>query len=92
MTAMMRALRAHDLIGPPGLWVEEIPVPARPDEDAVRIDVHAAGMGFVDTLITRGKYQVRQDPPFVLKWRWPGLSPMHRTVRVYGSGSGSSGR
>jgi NADPH2:quinone reductase len=65
MTATMRALRAHALIGPPGLWVEEIPVPARPDEDAVRIDVHAAGVGFVDTLVTRGKYQVRQDPPFV---------------------------
>ncbi len=65
MTATMRALRAHALNGPPGLWVEEIPVPARPDEDAVRIDVHAAGVGFVDTLVTRGKYQVRQDPPFV---------------------------
>ena len=65
MTATMRALRAHDLIGPPGLWVDETPIPPRPDEDAVRIDVHAAGIGFVDTLVTRGKYQVRQDPPFI---------------------------
>ena len=65
MTATMRALRAHDLTGPPGLWVDEMPIPPRPDENAVRIDVHAAGVGFVDTLVTRGKYQVRQDPPFV---------------------------
>ena len=64
MTATMRALRAHDLTGPPGLWVDEIPIPPRPDQDAVRIDVHAAGIGFVDTLVTRGKYQVRQEPPF----------------------------
>jgi NADPH2:quinone reductase len=61
----MRALRAHGLIGRPSSWVDEIPVPARPAEDAVRIDVHAAGVGFVDTPATRGKYQVRQDPPFV---------------------------
>jgi NADPH2:quinone reductase len=64
MTATMRALRAHDLTGPPGLWVEQIPTPAPPDQDAVRIDVHAAGVGFVDTLVTRGLYQVRQEPPF----------------------------
>ena len=30
----------------------------------VRIAVHAAGIGFVDTLVTRGLYQVRQEPPF----------------------------
>jgi hypothetical protein len=57
----MRALRAHDLTGPPGLWVDEIAIPQRPDENAVRIEVHAAGIGFVDTLVTRGKYQVRQE-------------------------------
>ena len=61
----MRALRAHDLKGPQSLRVDEIAVPPRPDENAVRIDVHAAGVGFVDTLVTRGKYQIRQDPPFV---------------------------
>ena len=60
----MRALRAHDLTGPPGLWVDDTPIPVRPDQDAVRIAVHAAGIGFVDTLVTRGKYQVRREPPF----------------------------
>ncbi len=65
MTATMRALRAHDLSGPPGLWVDDTSIPGRPGQAAVRIDVHAAGIGFVDTLVTRGKYQVRQEPPFI---------------------------
>ena len=64
----MRALRAHDLGGPTGLRIDQVPVPGRPDPQAVRIDVHAAGLGFVDTLVIRGKYQVRQSPPFT-----PGL-------------------
>jgi NADPH2:quinone reductase len=59
----MRALRAHSLDGPSALSLDEIPDPA-PFEDAVRIAVHAAGIGFVDTLVTRGLYQVRQQPPF----------------------------
>jgi NADPH:quinone reductase-like Zn-dependent oxidoreductase len=54
MAWTMRTLRAHGLIGPAGVCVDEIPVPWRPDEDALRIDVHAAGVGFVDTLVTRG--------------------------------------
>jgi len=61
----MRALRAHDLIGPPGLWVDETPIPPQADQNAVRIGVHAAGIGFVDTLVTRGKYQIRQKPPYI---------------------------
>ena len=84
MTATMRALRAHDLTGPPGLSVDEIPRPPRPDEDAVRIDVHAAGIGFVDTLVTRGKYQVRQEPPFT-----PGME-VAGVVQWAPSGSGFS--
>ncbi len=61
----MRALRAHDLDGPHRhCGSTRSPIPPRPDEDAVRIDVHAAGIGFVDTLVTRGQYQVRQEPPF----------------------------
>ena len=92
MAATMRALRAHGLIGPPGLWVDEIKVPTRPAEDAVRIDVHAAGVGFVDTLVTRGKYQVRQEPPFVPGMEVAGVvadapegSGLHVGQRVIGS-------
>ncbi|MGS0684471.1 NADPH:quinone oxidoreductase family protein [Nakamurella sp. GG22] len=61
----MRALRVHDLMGPPGLWVDQTPIPPRPDQTAVRIAVDAAGIGFVDTLVARGKYQVRQEPPYI---------------------------
>ena len=64
----MRALRVHELAGPDALWVDEIPPPGRPDRDAVLIGVAAAGIGFVDTLVARGRCQVRQAPPYV-----PGL-------------------
>src|SRR5689334_17155430 len=63
----MRALRAQSLDGPAALTVDEVPDPATPTDGAdhsVRIGVHAAGVGFVDTLVTRGLYQVRQEPPF----------------------------
>ncbi|HEY5877833.1 MAG TPA: NADPH:quinone oxidoreductase family protein [Nakamurella sp.] len=59
----MRALRAHSLDGPSALSVDEVPDPAAV-VGAVRVAVHAAGVGFVDTLVTRGLYQVRQQPPF----------------------------
>ncbi len=62
----MRALRVHELIGPDGLRLDEIAEP--PEETGVRVAVHAAGVGFVDTLLTRGRYQVRPDLPFA-----PGL-------------------
>ena len=61
----MRVLRAHSLDGPAALAVDEVPDPAAPADGKVRIGVHAAGVGFVDTLVTRGLYQVRQEPPFV---------------------------
>jgi NADPH2:quinone reductase len=58
-------LRAHELTGPDALWVDEVPDPVPPGGDVVRIDVYAAGIGFVDTLVARGRYQVRQEPPYV---------------------------
>ncbi len=60
----MRALRVHALTGPVALRVDEVAEPPKPKADAVQIAVHAAGIGFVDTLVARGKYQVRQEPPF----------------------------
>ena len=66
--AGMRALRVHEPIGPDGLQLDEIDVPSPPDDTAVRVAVHAAGVGFVDTLMIRGRYQVRPPMPFV-----PGL-------------------
>jgi NADPH:quinone reductase len=64
----VRALRVHEPIGPDGLRLDEVDVPPPPDDTAVRVAVHAAGVGFVDTLLVRGRYQVRPPTPFV-----PGL-------------------
>lgn len=59
----MRAVRIHDLSGPSGLRVDEVP---SPDVRAgqVRIDVRAAGVNFPDILQTRGMYQFKPTPPF----------------------------
>jgi NADPH2:quinone reductase len=62
----VRALRVHELVGPDGLRVDEVPEPD--PGSGVRVAVHAAGVGFVDTLLCRGRYQVRPDLPFA-----PGL-------------------
>ena len=37
-----------------------------PTGDGVVVEVHAAGAAFPDALLTRGLYQYRPDPPFVL--------------------------
>jgi NADPH2:quinone reductase len=88
----MRALRAHALTGPAALSVDEVPDPPAPAAGMVRIGVHAAGIGFVDTLVTRGLYQVRQEPPFTPGMEVAGVvesAPAHsgRNVgdRVYAS-------
>ena len=58
----MRALRLTALTGPDALEVQEIPEPSDPAD--VIIEVHAAGVAFADVLSTRGRYQVKQEPPF----------------------------
>ncbi len=60
----MRAIRCHELIGPAGLRLDEVPAPT-PDASEVLIDVRAAGVNFPDVLLTYGKYQFRPPPPFV---------------------------
>ena len=60
----MRAVRCHDLVGPSGLRVDDLPDPS-PGPDDVVIDVRAAGVNFPDVLLTYGKYQVRPQPPFI---------------------------
>lgn len=64
----MRALRVHEPVGPGGLRLDEVDLSSAPDGAAVQVSVHAAGVGFVDTLLARGRYQVRPPTPFV-----PGL-------------------
>ena len=60
----MRALLLRETTGPSGLELADIPEPEVPD-GCVVIDVHAAGVGFVDLLLTRGEYQIVPPTPFV---------------------------
>jgi len=59
----MRAVRVHELIGPSGIRVDEVPDPsAGPGQ--VLIDVRASGVNFPDVLLSRGLYQFKPPPPF----------------------------
>ena len=59
----MRAARVTRLDGPDAVEVSEVD---EPKSGGVVVDVHAAGAAFPDALLTRGLYQYRPDPPFVL--------------------------
>jgi NADPH2:quinone reductase len=60
----MRAIRCHELTGPAGLRLDDVPDPS-PARGEVVIEVRAAGVNFPDILITQGKYQTRPPLPFV---------------------------
>jgi NADPH2:quinone reductase len=77
----MRVLRAHRLTGPSGLRFEQVPAPpARPGW--VRVAVHAAGVGFADTLATRGMFECARVLPLV-----PGREISGRVIQApVGSG------
>lgn len=78
----MRTLLVRELIGPDGLRFDDVDVPPAPAGGAVRVAVHAAGVGFVDVLLARGRYQVTPDLPFA-----PGLE-LSGVVEVAPEGSG----
>ncbi len=59
----MRAIRVTRLDGPDAVELAEVD---EPSGDGVVVDVYAAGAAFPDALLTRGLYQYRPDPPFVL--------------------------
>jgi NADPH2:quinone reductase len=59
----MKALVARELSGPAGLVYTDIEDVAGGD-DAVVVDVGAAGVSFPDLLLLRGEYQLRLEPPF----------------------------
>jgi len=58
----MRAAVVEQLEGPSAIQVIEWP---EPTGEGVRIEVTAAGVTFPDALLTRGRYQLRPEPPFV---------------------------
>lgn len=60
----MRAVRQHELVGPSGLRVDDLPDPT-PGAGEVLVSVRAAGVNFPDVLLSRGKYQFKPEPPFV---------------------------
>ncbi len=68
----MRALVVHDLTGPSGVRAGDID-PPEPRDGAVRVAVHAAGLGFVDTLLARGRYQLRLPLPFIVGLEFSGV-------------------
>jgi NADPH2:quinone reductase len=59
----MRAVQVVRLDGPESLELRELPEPVAGDDQVV-IDVYAAGVSFPDALLTRGRYQLRPQPPF----------------------------
>ncbi len=53
-----------NVLGPPeNLSIEDLPEP-KPGDGEILIRVKAAALNFFDTLLIRGKYQYRPDPPF----------------------------
>jgi NADPH2:quinone reductase len=59
----MKALVARELSGPAGLYFTEVDDVG--GDDAIVVDVGAAGVSFPDLLLLRGEYQLRVEPPFV---------------------------
>jgi NADPH2:quinone reductase len=59
----MRAVQVTRLDGPEAVELTEVDEPVG---DGVVVEVHAAGAAFPDALLTRGLYQYRPEPPFVL--------------------------
>lgn len=60
----MKAWVATSLTGEAGLELRELPEPEC-GPGRVRIAIHAVSLNYPDTLITRGKYQLQAEPPFV---------------------------
>ena len=58
----MKAVLCKALGEPQGLVVEDVEQPVL-SPGQVRIDVHACGVNFADTLIVAGKYQVKPRIP-----------------------------
>lgn len=63
MEQVMRAALVKSLDGPSAIVIQELDDPV-PGEGEVIVDVAAAALNFMDTLITHGKYQVKPRLPF----------------------------
>ncbi|MFM7085006.1 MAG: NADPH:quinone oxidoreductase family protein [Hyphomicrobium sp.] len=61
----MRAVLCKKLEGPKGLFIEDIPK-SQPQMGEISVLVRYVALNFFDTLIIRGKYQVKPELPFSL--------------------------
>lgn len=77
----MRAVQVSELTGPAALQIVEVDEPAADGENLL-VDVKAAGVSFPELLQTRGQYQLKLEPPFVLGGELAGV------VREAPEGSG----
>jgi NADPH2:quinone reductase len=59
----MRAVRCNAFTGPADLVIEEVE-PPEPEDDEIRVRVHAASINFYDNLMVAGEYQMKPDLPF----------------------------
>jgi NADPH2:quinone reductase len=66
----MRALQVPHTGGPDAVLPADVPPPG---DDGLVVDVRAAGVGFADLLMSRGEFQIRQEPPFTLGWEAAGV-------------------
>lgn len=92
----MRAAVVTKLGGPSSVEILEVPVPER-RSDEVLVRVAAAGVAFPDVLQTRGMYQMRYEPPFILGCEYAGViveapegagfAPGDRVIGVGGRGA-----
>lgn len=88
----MKAAICKSLVGPDAISVEELPDPV-PGPGEVRVRVKAAALNFLDTLITRGKYQFKPELPFspgaemagVVEMLGPGVAGLKVGQRVCAS-------
>ena len=60
----MKALLCKAFGPPDSLVVEDVAGVRRPGKGEVKIDVHASGLNFADTLMITGKYQEKPEFPF----------------------------
>jgi NADPH:quinone reductase len=60
----MKAIQVSELSGPDAAVVADVDEPRV--DGAMTVEVEAAGIAFPDLLMTRGLYQYKPDPPFIL--------------------------
>ena len=80
----MRAIQVVTLDGPRSVQLVEVDEPIT-GEGQVLIDVHAAGVTFPEVLLSRGRYQIKPPPPFLLGSEIAGVvrsAPADASVQV----------